>query len=60
MSERTRPVDNDVVPLKHPGRIIAAVVLYLLAKLGVLDQLAAIMRPKKSAASAVQTEENAA
>ena len=40
--------------------IIAAVVLYLLAKLGVLDQLAALMRPKKSAAPAVQTEENAA
>ena len=30
MSERTRPVDNDVVPLKHPGRIIAAVVLLVL------------------------------
>ena len=40
--------------------IIAAVVLCLLAKLGVLDQLAALMRPKKSAAPAVQTEENAA
>ncbi|WP_291475043.1 amino acid ABC transporter permease [Corynebacterium sp.] len=27
----TRPVDNEVVPLRHPGRIIAAVILLALA-----------------------------
>lgn len=28
--ERTRPTDNDVVPLRHPGRIVASVVLLVL------------------------------
>lgn len=37
MSERTRPADNDVVPLKHPGRIIGAVVLLALVVLFVWD-----------------------
>lgn len=37
MSERTRPVDNDVVPLKHPGRIIAAVVLLVLVVVFIWD-----------------------
>lgn len=35
----TRPVDNDVVPLKHPGRIVAAVILLALAAWFVIGAL---------------------
>ncbi len=35
----TRPVDNEVVPLRHPGRIIAAVVLLALAAWFVIGAL---------------------
>jgi polar amino acid transport system permease protein len=31
LSPRQRPADNQVVPLKHPGRIVAAVILVALA-----------------------------
>lgn len=36
-SGRTRPADNDVVPRRHPGRIIASVVLLTLVLLFVWD-----------------------
>ena len=35
--QRTRPTDNDVVPLRHPGRIIASVVLLIVVALFVWD-----------------------
>lgn len=35
--QRTRPSDNDVVPLRHPGRVIASVILLILVALFVWD-----------------------
>ncbi|HIW91000.1 MAG TPA: amino acid ABC transporter permease [Candidatus Corynebacterium avicola] len=37
MSERTRPADNDVAPLKHPGRIVGAVILLAVVVLFIWD-----------------------